>query len=99
MKWEEARDQAKCRAWAELELRPTGRVINKEQYDYVLYYGQNALISTRYIKSFPEAIGKYLRLGNWLVSKGSFYFYFSDEPDPYDKSEFSYGALGKIEFD
>lgn len=30
MKWSEAKDKAKEKVWAFLELRPTGRVLTKE---------------------------------------------------------------------
>ena len=97
MKWTEARERANDKTWADLELRPTGIVTTKEQYDYVLYYAKHQQIDTRYIKPFNEVAGKYLRLGDWFGG-AAFYFYFSDTPQTGDKEEFSYGKFGKIEF-
>lgn len=67
-------------------MRPTGRVITKEQYDYILYYGKNVGIAVddRYIKPFEEEQGKYLHLGSHFCG-ASFYFYFSDEPEGDEK--------------
>lgn len=54
MKWSEAKDKAKEKVWAFLELRPTGRVLTKEQYDYAMYYAKHTGIDCRYIRSFEE---------------------------------------------
>lgn len=35
MKYVEAREKADSKTWADLELRPTGKVLTKEQYEYV----------------------------------------------------------------
>ena len=59
MKWSEAKDKAKEKVWAFLELRPTGRVLTKEQYDYAMYYAKHTGIDCRYIRSFEEEKGKY----------------------------------------
>lgn len=68
--------------WAFMELVPRGKVTTKEQYDYVLYYGQNTSIAVddRYIKSFEDECGKYLHTGDWFGG-ASFYFYFSEKPE------------------
>lgn len=68
MKYVEAREKADSKTWADLELRPTGKVLTKEQYEYVLYYGRNTSIAVddRYIKTFEEERGKYLHLGSWF---------------------------------
>lgn len=58
MKWSEAKDKAKEKVWAFLELRPTGRVLTKEQYDYAMYYAKHTGIDCRYIRSFEEEKGK-----------------------------------------
>lgn len=70
MKWSEAKDKAKEKVWAFLELRPTGRVLTKEQYDYAMYYAKHTGIDCSYIRSFEEEKGKYLRLGNWFGGAG-----------------------------
>lgn len=62
MKWSEAKEKSADKTWAFLELRPTGKVVSKEQYEYVLYYAKQTGIDTRYIRTFEEEKGKYLRL-------------------------------------
>lgn len=81
MKFEEAKKLVDS-TWADLELIPHGKVITKEQYDYILYYGHHTGIAVdeRYIKSFEEECGKYLHMGNWFGG-ASFYFHFSDKPE------------------
>ena len=54
MKWLEAKEKAKEKVWAFLELRPTGRVLTKEQYDYAMYYAKHTGIDCRYVRSFEE---------------------------------------------
>lgn len=115
MKWSEAKDKAKEKVWAFLELRPTGRVLTKEQYDYAMYYAKHTGIDCSYIRSFEEEKGKYLRLGNWFGG-ASYYFFFGDQPEGIIETavtndwnvietfkeyyeDFSYCKLGKIEFD
>lgn len=85
MKYVDAREKVESKTWADLELRPTGKVLTKEQYEYVLYYGKNTSIAVddRYIKTFEEERGKYLHLGSWFGG-ASFYFYFSDKPEGAD---------------
>lgn len=108
MQWEKAKKTLDSTSWAHLELRPHGKIKTKEQYDYVIYYGQHTSISVdeRYIKLFEEEQGKYLHLGNWFGG-ASFYFYFSDNPENIDGyfdedapkyEDFDYGKAGKIEF-
>ena len=57
MKWEEAKLKADDPTWADLELRPTGKIETKEQYDYVMYYGNHTPIDVdeRYMKPFEES--------------------------------------------
>ena len=109
MKWEEAKLKADNPTWADLELRPTGKIETKEQYDYVMYYGNHTPIDVdeRYMKPFEESKGKYLHLGSWFGG-ASFYYYCSDEPEHIDGyfekdapvyEKFSYGKFGKIEFE
>ena len=115
MKWLEAKEKAADKTWAFLELRPTGKVISEEQFEYVLYYAKQTGIDTRYIKTFEEEKGKYLRLGSWFGG-ASYYFYFVDCPEgvpetaeknefgAYTKyteyyEEFSYGKCGMITFE
>lgn len=115
MKWSEAKEKSADKTWAFLELRPTGKVVSKEQYEYVLYYAKQTGIDTRYIKTFEEENGKYLRLGSWFGG-ASYYFYFADFPEgvpetaeknefgAYTKyteyyEEFSYGKFGMITFE
>lgn len=109
MKWEEAKLKADNQTWADLELRPTGKIETKEQYDYVMYYGNHTPIDVgeRYMKSYEESKGKYLHLGSWFGG-ASFYYYCSDEPEHIDGyfekdapvyEKFSYGKFGKIEFE
>lgn len=115
MKWFEAKDKAKDKVWAFLELRPTGKVLTKEQYDYVMYYAKHTGIDCSYVRSFEEEKGKYLRLGSWFGG-ASYYFFFGDQPEGIIETavtnewkvietfkeyyeDFSYGKLGKIEFD
>lgn len=115
MKWSEAKEKSADKTWAFLELRPTGKVVSKEQYEYVLYYAKQTGIDTRYIKTFEEEKGKYLRLGSWFGG-ASYYFYFADFPEgvpetaeknefgAYTKyteyyEEFSYGKFGMIAFE
>ena len=74
MKWSEAKEKSADKTWAFLELRPTGKVVSKEQYEYVLYYAKQTGIDTRYIRTFEEEKGKYLRLGSWFGG-ASYYFY------------------------
>lgn len=114
MKWSEAKERSADKTRAFLELRPTGKVVSKAQYEYVLYYAKQTGIDTRYIKTFEEEKGKYLRLGGWLGG-ASYSFYFSDFPEgvpetaeknefgAYTKytefyEEFSYGKFGMITF-
>ena len=47
MKWSEAKEKSADKTWAFLELRPTGKVVSKEQYEYVLYYAKQTGIDTR----------------------------------------------------
>ncbi len=98
MKWKKAKKQVDAKAWADLELRPTGRVTTKEQYDYVLNYGKHTGIAVdgRYIHRFAAECGKYLRLGSRLGGDGC-YFYFSKTPED-GREDFSYGKFGKIDF-
>ena len=88
---------------------PTGKIETKEQYDYVMYYGNHTPIDVgeRYMKSYEESKGKYLHLGSWFGG-ASFYYYCSDEPEHIDGyfekdapvyEKFSYGKFGKIEFE
>lgn len=74
MKWSEAKEKADNKVWADLELRPTGKVLTKEQYDYAVYYAKHTGIDCRYVRSFDEEKGKYLRLGNWFGG-ASYYFF------------------------
>lgn len=98
MRWEEAKEKVNDDSWGFLELRPTGRVVTKEQYDYVLYYGKNAgiAVDNRYIRPFEEEQGKYLHLGSHFGG-ASFYFYFSDKPEGDDKCAiFDKAGLGIV---
>ena len=115
MKWSEAKEKADNKVWADLELRPTGKVLTKEQYDYAVYYAKHTGIDCRYVRSFDEEKGKYLRLGNWFGG-ASYYFFFGNQPEGIIETavtndwnvietfkeyyeDFSYGKLGKIDFD
>lgn len=114
MKWEEAQSKVSNRSYAALELRPTGKIGTKEQYDYVVYYCEHTEIDGCQISPFYIAEGKYLHIGNYFGG-ASFYFYLSDKPEGiYEEAindetgaiigykkfykEFSYGKYGKIEF-
>lgn len=102
-RYEDALNKVDSRAWADLELRPSGKIATREQYDYVLYYSKHTSIRIEdaggtYIKSFENAAGKYLCLGNWFGG-AAFYFYVTDEPCDNERKEFSYGRLGRIEFE
>ncbi len=98
MKWTEAVKLAKDRDWADLELRPTGKILTEEQLNYVLYYARHTSISVKEAVAFNEVVGKFLCLGDWFGG-ASFYFYFSDMPDNGNNHDFSYGKLGRIEFE
>lgn len=112
MKWSEAKEKSADKTWAFLELRPTGKVVSKEQYEYVLYYAKQTGIDTRYIRTFEEEKGKYLRLGSWFGG-ASYYFYFAEQPEGVSETaernefgaytkyteyyeDFSYGKFGAI---
>lgn len=106
MRWEEAKKKADSETWAFLELRPTGKIETKEQYDYAVYYAEHKGLSG-YLKPFEESKGKYLKLGSWFGG-ASFYLYCGDNPDNVDGhfgkdapvyDEFSYGKFGRIEFE
>ena len=96
MKWSEAKEKSVDKTWAFLELRPIGKVVSKEQYEYVLYYAKQTGIDTRYIRTFEEEKGKYLRLGCWFGG-ASYYFYFADQTEGVE--DFSYGKFGAITFE
>ena len=115
MKWSEAKEKSADKTWAFLELRPTGKVVSKEQYEYVLYYAKQTGIDTRYIRTFEEEKGKYLRLGSWFGG-ASYYFYFAEQPEGVSETaernefgaytkyteyyeDFSYGKFGAITFE
>lgn len=98
MKWTEAKSRCGDSVWADLELRPTGKIETKEQYDYVVYYESHIFPPSdlRIAKiPFEHTKGKYLRLGN-LFGGSSFYFYLDDEPDGKDMEYDSYGNLIKF---
>lgn len=88
--------------------------MTREQYDYVKYYTEHTSIDGQYLKTFEEAKGTYLCLGDWFGG-AAFYFHLKDEPEGiwkyriidkagavigYSKyyEDFSYGKFGKIEF-
>ena len=86
MKWSEAKEKADDKVWADLELRPTGKIKTKEQYDYVVYYESHIFqpSDTNIAKiPFDQAKNKYLRLGNYFGG-ADYYFYLSDKPDGKD---------------
>ncbi|RHP46914.1 hypothetical protein [Clostridium sp. AF32-12BH] len=106
--------QKQIGTWAFLECRPTGKIMTREQYNYVKYYTEHTSIDGCRLKTFEEAKGKYLCLGNWFGG-AAFYFHLKDEPEGiwkhrivdkvgavvgYSKyyEDFSYGQFGKIEF-
>lgn len=62
MKWSEAKDKAKEKVWAFLELRPTGRVLTKEQYDYAMYYAKHTGIKYMLQK---ESVRYMLGISQW----------------------------------
>lgn len=86
MRWNEAKEKADNRGWANIELRPTGKIKTKEQYDYVVYYESHVFQpSVRKIAKTPfdQAKNKYLRLGDYCGGDG-YFFYLSDRPDGKD---------------
>lgn len=114
MKWSVAKEKADNKTWVSVELRPRGKVVSFLQYAYVLYYATNTGIDWKYIKTFEEEKGRYLRIGH-NIDGSKYYFFFSDYPEgvietaeknefgAYTKitefyEEFSYGKFGKIEF-
>ena len=54
MKWTEAVKLAKDRDWADLELRPTGKILTEEQFNYVLYYARHTSIGVKEAVIFSE---------------------------------------------
>lgn len=116
MKWADVEKLEKNNCyWSYDEtIRPTGKILTIEQFDYVLEYAKYAAISTADIKSFEEAKGKYIILGNYFGG-AAFYFRLDDKPEGVYKTlirdknnwpigytryyeNFSYGKYGKIDF-
>ena len=115
MKWEEAvsrlreKDEFCTLSRAVLLLRPTGRVATQEQYDYVLDYARHTGIYAGHIRKAADQWDTYLHIRT-DIHGASPMFYFSGEPEGYGEfdiskgyehyySAFSYGMLGRIEFE
>ena len=112
MLFSEARKQ--IGTWADLECRPTGRIDTKDQYDYLKYYSDHTAIDDKYIKSFEEVKGKYIHLGSWFGGASFYFSLEDKPEGVFETSiraedgriikytewyeKFSYGKLGKIEF-
>ena len=113
MLFSEARE--KLGAWTDIQCVPTGKITTKEQYDYLKYYVENTQIDDRYIKSFKESKDKYIHMGSWFGGAAFYFYMSDEPQGNYDyriedkngaivgytkyEEEFSYGKLGKIEFD
>ena len=116
MKWTDVEklEKENCYWSYDETIRPTGKILTKEQFDYVLEYAKHAAIRTVNFKSFEEAKGKYIILGNYFGG-AVFYFRLNDKPEGvyetlirnkdnyligYAKyyENFSYGKYGKIDF-
>ena len=107
--------KAKIGTWTDIECVPTGKIETKEQYDYLKYYVENTPIDDRYIKSFEESKGKYIHMGSWFGGAAFYLYMSDEPQGDYDyriedkngaivgytkyEEDFSYGKLGKIEFD
>lgn len=96
MKYSEAVLKLKDIPYADFVLAPAGKVTTREQYDYIKYYAEHTEIDDRYIKSFEDVCGKWIDIGSWF---GGAAFYFSVSNGKPTDEGFSFGDLGKIEFD
>ena len=113
MLFSEARE--KLGTWTDIQCVPTGKIETREQYDYLKYYAENTPIDDRYIKSFEESVGKYIHLGNWFGGAAFYFTLQDYPQGIFETAiekkdglgieytewyeDFSYGKLGKIEFD
>lgn len=116
MTWDEVNTIEDGRAYWQYDesIRPTGKILTKKQYDYVLEYGKHAAIKIDHISSFKDTKGKYITLGS-LWAGAAFYFKVEDRPESVYKTalrdengailgykdyfeDFSYGKYGKIDF-
>lgn len=77
MTWEEVQQLYHSEWVAAICAAPSGKVVSKEQYDYILEYGAYTGIDcfSKFTKTFDEVKGQYLQIG--FAPDNSAYFYFA----------------------
>lgn len=92
--------------WYDIAAAPSGKIISKEEYNYMLSYSKFFHLNfywtdnDRHIPTYEECYNKYLRLIDFFGG-AAFYFTVSKKGNEWINNEFigtdwSYGKYGKI---